>query len=79
MLEAAIIAPGVKGNDFAYAFEIALAYDHLGEKKKALDYLERSERSRTHGFNLAEPDPRLADLRKEPRFQLLLQKLRREL
>lgn len=78
MLEAAISAPGVKGNDFAYAYEIALAFAHLGEKKRSLDYLERSERAGTHGFNLLEPEPRLADLRKEPRFQDLLRKLRKD-
>ena len=75
ILEEAIRSEGVKGNDFYFAFEIALAYNHLGQKDKALGWLERSEAARTHGFNLMEMDPRIGNLKNEPRFQRLVSKL----
>lgn len=75
MLETAIADETVRGNDFAYAFEIALAYLHLGDQTRALDWLERSEKARTHSFNLLEPDPRLASLQTTPRYARLLEKL----
>jgi tetratricopeptide (TPR) repeat protein len=74
-LEAAIHSESVKGNDFSFAFEIALAYNHLGDKEKALEWLERSEAAGSHSFNLMEADPRVANLREEPRFRKLLTKL----
>ena len=74
-LEEAVGGEGVKGNDFYFAFEIALAYNHLGDVENAIDWLERSEAAGTHGFNLMESDPRLANLRGEPRFQKLVAKL----
>ena len=78
-LEDAIRREGVKGNDFYFAFEIALAYHHLGHKDKTLEWLERSEAAGTHGFILMEADPRLAGLRREPRFQKLAAELHKTL
>ena len=75
MLEEAIHADEVKANDFYFAFEIALAYNHLGQKDKVFEWLERSEMARTHSFNLMEADPRVANLKNEPRFQRLVRKL----
>jgi serine/threonine protein kinase/tetratricopeptide (TPR) repeat protein len=75
MLETAIADDTVRGNDFAYAFEIALAYLHLSDRERALDWLERSEKARTHSFNLIEPDPRLTSLQSTPRYQRLIEKL----
>jgi len=74
-LEAALSSDGVKGDDFTYAFEIALAYNHLGDKEKALGWLERADAAGTHSFNMMEPDPRIANLRQEPRFRKLLEQL----
>ncbi len=74
-LEEAIKGDDVKGNDFSFAFEIALAYNHLGQTDKALDWLERSEAAGAHSFNLMEYDPRVANLKSEPRFQRLVHKL----
>ena len=76
-LETAINAETVRGNDFTYAFEIALAYEHLGDRESALDWLERSERAGTHSFNMIEPDPRLAGLQTSPRYRRLVEKLQR--
>lgn len=74
-LEEAAETPIIKENDFYYSFEIALAYNHLGETQKALEYIERSESSGSHSFNLVEADPRIANLRKEPRFLKVVSKL----
>ena len=74
-LEIAIAAEDVKGKDNGFAFEIALAYNHLGQKEKALEWLERSEAAGAHSFNLMEADPRVSNLRREPRFQKLITKL----
>lgn len=77
MLETAINTEIVRENDFTYAFEIALAYEHLGERESALDWLERSEKAGTHSFNMIEPDPRLAGLQSSPRYRRLVEKLQR--
>ena len=77
MLEAAINADSVRGNDFTYAFEIALAYEHLGDRDSALDWLERSERAGTHSFNMIEPDRRLSGLQTTSRYRRLVEKLQR--
>ncbi|MEQ1764317.1 MAG: protein kinase [Pyrinomonadaceae bacterium] len=76
-LETAINAESVRGNDFSYAFEIALAYEHLGNRELALDWLERSEKAGTHSFNMIEPDPRLVGLQTSPRYRRLIEKLLR--
>lgn len=78
MLEKAIKAEEVRTNDFTYAFEIALAFDHLMRSEKALNWLERAEASGSHSFNMLEVEPRLKDLRNEPRFRILLTKLKNE-
>lgn len=75
-LEKASLGEYVKGNDFAYAFEIALAWNNLGDKEKALHWLERAEAAGAHNFNFLEVDPRLANLRGEPRFATLLKTLK---
>jgi tetratricopeptide (TPR) repeat protein len=75
-LEEAIRAESVHRNPRSFSFEIALAYNALGETEKALDWLERSEASQSHSFNLLEVDPRIKNLHKEPRFQKLVEKLR---
>jgi serine/threonine protein kinase/tetratricopeptide (TPR) repeat protein len=65
----------VKNNPFAFAQEIAFAYNALGEREKGLDWLEKAEAANNHGFNFLGSDPRLANLHNESRFQNLLQKL----
>jgi tetratricopeptide (TPR) repeat protein len=74
-LDEAAGTPFIKANDFYYSFEIALAYHHLGQTQKALEYIERSESSASHSFNLVEADPRIAYLRKEPRYLKVVSKL----
>ena len=76
LLEEAIQSDLVRNNHNAFAFEVALAYNALGETEKALTWLEHSETARSHSFNYLEVDPRIANLRNEPRFKKLIEKLR---
>ncbi|QYO66125.1 protein kinase domain-containing protein [Leptolyngbya sp. 7M] len=75
MLERAVLSPSVSSNDRAFAFETALAFNHLGMTQKALEFLERAEKAGSHSFNLMDADPRFKNLRSEPRYQRLLEKL----
>jgi serine/threonine protein kinase/tetratricopeptide (TPR) repeat protein len=74
-LNQALDAPEVKNNHLAFAEEIALAFNALGEKEKALEWLEKAEIAGNHGFNFHGVDPRLANLQNEPRFQTLSKKI----
>lgn len=74
-LEKAIRNESISDNNFAYAFEIALAFNHLREENKALEWLERAEVAGTHGFNLVEADPRFENLRRNPRYLKLVRNL----
>ena len=76
LLEEAIVSPDIQQNHRFLSFEVALAYNALGEKEKALDWLERSEAANSHSFNYLEVDPRIQNLKDEPRFKKLVQKLR---
>jgi serine/threonine protein kinase/tetratricopeptide (TPR) repeat protein len=75
LMDQILADPFVKRNHFAFAYEIAIAYEALCEATLALDWLEAAEAAGAHGFNFLEVDPRLANLRDDPRFQKLLHKL----
>lgn len=75
-LDAAANDPSVKDNSFGFAYEVALAYNALGRTQAALDWLERSDASVSHSSNFLPVDPRLNNLRGEPRFNALLAKLK---
>jgi DNA-binding winged helix-turn-helix (wHTH) protein/tetratricopeptide (TPR) repeat protein len=53
-------------------FGIALAYIGLGEKTKALDWLQKAADDHTTSMIYMKVDPELASLRSDPRFQKLL-------
>ena len=74
-LAAAAGSPSIKRNDYAFSYEIALAWNNLGQTAKALDYLERAEAARSHNFNYLEFDPRFVNLHQEPRYKALISKL----
>ncbi|MCD9187456.1 MAG: protein kinase [Pyrinomonadaceae bacterium] len=74
-LEKAVLIDQVKNNPQAYAEEIALAYNLIGEKEKALSWLEKAEAAHNHKFNFIKSEPRFANLQNEPRFQALIKKL----
>lgn len=77
-LDAAAESGDLRGNPGAFAFEIALAYNSLGDLEKTFAFLQRAETAGSHGFNYLEVDPRLKDLQKDPRFLRLSGKLRRQ-
>ena len=52
----------------------ALAYAGLGDKDKALEYLERSFETRDTNFSFIDIDPYLKDLRSDPRFKDLVRR-----
>jgi serine/threonine protein kinase/tetratricopeptide (TPR) repeat protein len=74
-LERAVSDRSVGRNPFGFGFEVALAYNALGQTAKALDWLERSEAAGGHSFNFLKVEPRIANLRGEPRFLALAAKL----
>jgi TolB-like protein/KaiC/GvpD/RAD55 family RecA-like ATPase len=65
-----------KGMEFARPYEIAIIYAGLGENSKSLDLLEEAyrEHSIVH-LRLLTYEPAFANLRLEPRFKSLLQKM----
>jgi len=63
----------VREGDFQ-PFEIAVAYALLGEHDRALEWLAKSEAVKSYNFNFALVDPRLDNLRSDPRFIGLMKK-----
>jgi len=55
-------------------FEIALVYQGLGDKQQVLSWLERIEDTNCEFGMMLRLDPRLDNLRSEPRFQKLIQR-----
>jgi TolB-like protein/DNA-binding winged helix-turn-helix (wHTH) protein/Tfp pilus assembly protein PilF len=51
-------------------------YAHLGEKKRALEYLSRAFQSHCYGLQLLNVDPVYDSLREEPAFKELISRLR---
>ena len=76
-IEECIRDPLVKNNPSGYGYEIALAFNSIGEPEQAIEWLERAEAAGSHSFNYAAVDPRLANLRESPRFAALQKKLTR--
>jgi tetratricopeptide (TPR) repeat protein len=74
-LEEAVRSETIQQNQNGFAFEVALAYNALGESEKALDWLEKAEAAHAHSFNYLEVDPRIQNLKDHPRFRKLLEKL----
>src|SRR5690606_21572321 len=74
-LKQAALSGEIQERPFAYAVETALAFAALGDSDNAFKFLEAAERSRSHGFNFAAVDPRLEEMRKDPRVRRLLAKL----
>lgn len=59
----------------ASATSIALIYDGLGDKEKALEWLERGYQGHIQGMRGLKVNPRWDNLRSEPRFKALLKKI----
>jgi serine/threonine-protein kinase len=55
---------------------LALGYARLGEKEKALQWLEKAFESHTRDLIYIKVEPSYDPLRAEPRFQALVERLR---
>ncbi|MCC7309360.1 MAG: protein kinase [Acidobacteria bacterium] len=75
-LDEALKDRSVRDNPSAFAYEIALAYNAIGDSAKAIEWLGRSEAAGGHSFNFLAADPRLSNLNGEAAFTSLLAKLR---
>lgn len=75
-LDESVKVQTVGGNPFGFAYEIALSNNALGRVESALDWLERSAAAGGHSFNFSAVDPRLVNLKNEPRYIALMNKLR---
>lgn len=73
-LNSAVENPKVKSSPESFAYEIALAYNALGESEIALEWLEKADRSRNHTFNFLKVDRRFENLKNEPGFAELLRR-----
>jgi TolB-like protein len=56
-------------------YGLAIAYIQLGEKQKALDWLEKAAEEHFYLMVFVRADPRFDSLRDEPRFQTLLRRM----
>jgi serine/threonine-protein kinase len=54
------------------AYEIAVVYSLLGDRDNAFNWLERAEREHAVGYTYLRVDPRLDNLRGDPRYAQLL-------
>jgi serine/threonine-protein kinase len=68
-----LLAFSKEGYDVSY--EIALVYNAMGDKNSALEWLERACEERGPLVQEVKVDPLLDNLRTEPRFKALLQKM----
>ncbi|HEX8843208.1 MAG TPA: protein kinase [Pyrinomonadaceae bacterium] len=61
------------------AYEIAVIYAFLGERDEAFKWLTQAEKEHAVGFTYVRVDPRLNNLRADPRFDDLLRRIDRNL
>ena len=66
---------GARDPHFVSDWDLALIYDALGEKKEALAHLERAVDQRAGWAVLIGVEPALDNLRNEPRFKILEQRI----
>ncbi|HTD73298.1 MAG TPA: tetratricopeptide repeat protein [Steroidobacteraceae bacterium] len=66
----------MKVNGDAAAFQYATIYAQWGNTPKAIEWLETALRLRDPGLAWLKVEPLLDPLRKEPRFQALMRKLK---
>jgi serine/threonine protein kinase/tetratricopeptide (TPR) repeat protein len=59
----------------AGTYKVAVVYTGLGEKDRALEWLERAYKERASDMCYLKSDPRLAPLNSDPRFQDLLRRM----
>jgi serine/threonine protein kinase/Tol biopolymer transport system component/tetratricopeptide (TPR) repeat protein len=59
----------------ALAYEVAVVHSLLGERDRALEWLERAARVHAVGLAFVRVDPRLRHVRDDPRFDALLRRV----
>jgi adenylate cyclase len=69
----------LSAHSFASALTFVHAYAGIGRKSEALDWLEKAADERETGLMNLKLDPLLNDLRDEPRFRAVLQRMNLEL
>ena len=72
---AALVAKIMQEGGDAAAYQFAEIYAQRGDRKAALDWLEKAMRLRDPGLVATKVDPLMDPLRKEPRFQAVMQEL----
>jgi adenylate cyclase len=65
----------LSGRKYVAPYHLALLHAGLGEKDQAFEYLENARKERSDSLVYLKIDPRLDDLRADPRFLDLLQKI----
>ena len=65
-----------KAKQYIPGYYMAVLYGALGEKDKAFEWLERSYQQRDSFLARLKVDPNLDDLRADPRFQSLLERMK---
>jgi tetratricopeptide (TPR) repeat protein len=61
--------------EWVTAYEIAVIYSFLNERDEAFQWLDLAEREHAVGFTYVRVDPRLNNLRADPRFDELLRRM----
>ena len=64
------------GKGYVSSYDIATVYAGLGMRDDAIHWLDRATRERPFWLSLIKVDPRLDDLRADPRFEALQRQLR---
>jgi TolB-like protein/tetratricopeptide (TPR) repeat protein len=72
---AAVVAKIMQDGGDAAAYQYAEIYAQWGDRKAALDWLEKAMRLRDPGLVYTKADPLIDPLRKEPRFQTVMREL----
>jgi TolB-like protein/tetratricopeptide (TPR) repeat protein len=72
---AAVVAKIMQDAGDAAAYQYAEIFAQWGDRKAALDWLEKAMRLRDPGLVYTKVDPLMDPLRKEPRFQAVMQEL----
>jgi TolB-like protein len=73
---AAVVAKIMQSGGEAAAYQYTEIYTQWGDRRAALDWLEKAMRLRDPGLVYTKTDPLLDPLRKEPRFQAIERELR---
>jgi tetratricopeptide (TPR) repeat protein len=73
---AAALAKIVRDGGDAAAYQYTQIYTQWGDRKAALDWVEKATQLRDPGLVYLKTDPLMDPLRKEPRFHAVMRELR---